>query len=66
MRTQQITYQLDTKLDEKTQDEIIDLLTSQGATNINIDYLEIQTLKTALHQEIDMTINQYYNIGGKK
>jgi hypothetical protein len=65
MRTQQITYTLDTQLTPGAQDEIIDILTSQGAENINIDYIDIQQLKNALHQETDMTINTYFNIGGK-
>ena len=65
MRTQQITFNLDQQLPKATQDEIMDLLQCQGAENINIDYIDLQELKNALHQETDMTINTYYNIGGK-
>lgn len=40
MRQQQITFELDQRLSESTQDEIMDILICQGAKHINIDYKE--------------------------
>lgn len=40
MRQQQIVFELDNKLGEEVQDLLMDILTMEGAKNINIDYKE--------------------------